>query len=241
MLSSPNGFERETAQRLLTERLAANRDDALVDSLTSQAVSTAPEDRAARLGAAWVLIGADQLDAKVLKGLLSHPDPTFRAWAVRAAADQPTKAPELSQLIEHAADDPAPAVRLQATIALGKRLRGQARPDESGNQISTLLKTITRQAGEPDPLLLHVCWQNLYPLLDDNRACQGPGPRRRETDSPKSLRRSAPWCRAWSSACWRPKTRNRSRWDSFWSPSVRTRLRLVRRSMPSCVRSARVV
>lgn len=169
LLSSLNGFERETARRLLTERLAANRDDAVVASLAAQALSTAPEQRAARLGAAWVLISANQLDSKVLKGLLSHPDPTFRAWAVRAAADQPTKAPELSQFIERAANDPAPAVRLQATIAWGKWLREQADQDVPENQVSTLLKAMMHQATEPDPLLLHVCWQNLHPLLDDNR------------------------------------------------------------------------
>ena len=104
-LSSNNLYFRETTQRLLTERLAKVGGQATA----SRAANAPPNDlraaleklvlddaapRKARLHALWTLIGGDALLPPLHKKLLAHSDPTFRAWAVRAAGNQGKIAPE---------------------------------------------------------------------------------------------------------------------------------------------------
>ena len=81
-LHSPNIYFRETAQRLLVERATP----ALRGKL-QELVLDEKEPRKARMHALWALLGSGPLATEFQRKLLSHSDPSFRAWGVRAAGD----------------------------------------------------------------------------------------------------------------------------------------------------------
>lgn len=155
-LGSPNGFDRETALRLLTERLAlANESPETRASLEALALDpNAP--RTARLNALWSLIGAQKLTPELLDRLLTHPDSTFRAWGVRAAGDSPQLARDRCDAVLKLASDPSPDVLVQVAVASPKI----ADPQTAARSLSDVLAL-----GETDPIVPHVAWQNLHPLL----------------------------------------------------------------------------
>ncbi len=109
MLADPNGWSRDTAQRLLVER----QDPASVAPLRALA-KTSP-DPLARAHALWTLDGLNALDRETLRDGLLADDPHVREQAARLAARAPSDdAAELAGL----ADDPDPRVRLRAAVAL---------------------------------------------------------------------------------------------------------------------------
>jgi glucose/arabinose dehydrogenase len=125
-LSSPNIYFRETAQRLLRERdpdktLSATRGK-LVDLWKDE---KAP--RKARLHAVWALIGMSNIRPETLYFLMHDPDPTFRAWGVRAVGNvrdfsQTDKSlrKQIYDRVAALAVDPSPDVRVQVAIASQK-------------------------------------------------------------------------------------------------------------------------
>jgi len=76
-LSNPNGWWRDTAQRLMVER----GDKSVVPALTSLAVS-APDWRT-KLHALWTLDGIDAIDTATVEKALADPNADVRAAAVR--------------------------------------------------------------------------------------------------------------------------------------------------------------
>lgn len=109
MLSDPNGWRRDTAQRLLVER----QDPASVAPLRALA-KTAPSPLP-RVHALWTLDGLNALDRETLRDGLRADDPHVREQAARLAVRSPSDyAAELPTL----ADDPDARVRLRAAVAL---------------------------------------------------------------------------------------------------------------------------
>src|SRR5262249_39556858 len=149
----PNIYFRDTAQRLLTERLNGKGDTGagLAAKLEKLALdTTAP--RKARMHALWTLVGARQLSNDFHVRLLAHDDATFRAWAVRAAGNlRKVDDAVLGKLIA-LTHDKSPDVKLQWAVA--------ARKVETVNALTTLLDVL-REAGD-DKLIPHIVWQNLH-------------------------------------------------------------------------------
>jgi len=113
-LSHPNGWRRDTAQRLLVER----GDAAVAPSLVR--LSRESADERTRLHALWTLDGLDAITVAHVEAALADRSPHVRAAAVRIAErwlDAPT--PALRAAIEAQADDEDPRVRLQAAATLG--------------------------------------------------------------------------------------------------------------------------
>jgi putative membrane-bound dehydrogenase-like protein len=108
-LESPNGWVRDTAQRLLFERQDAG---AAPDLARMAAGSASP---VARLHALWLLQGLGALDPALLASRLADPDARVRESALRLAGAVETAA--LLPLLK----DPEPAVRLRLAAALGDR------------------------------------------------------------------------------------------------------------------------
>lgn len=171
-LSSANIYDRETAQRLLNERLSqhaksrTDRRSAVSPSADSLqvALENLVEDntasRKARLHAFWSLIGGDALSPSLLSKLLSHDDPTFRAWAVRAAGNAgKLPRPLVDQLVK-LARDPSPDVQLQVAIA--------SRKIESCDALAVLVEVLVH-CGH-DKLIPAIVWPNLHPLLETDSA-----------------------------------------------------------------------
>ena len=114
-------------------------------------------DRKARMHGLWALIGSGPLEPGFHAKLLAHPDPTYRAWGVRAAGNMGQVEPSIREQVIGLAHDPSPDVRLQVAIA-AKKLRGHDR-------MPTLLDV--QAESYRDPLIPQIVWQNLHPLLDD--------------------------------------------------------------------------
>lgn len=112
-LAHPNGWVRDTAQRVLVERGDLSVTGAVKKVLADAAL---PQARAQAL---WTLEGLGALDPAVVASLFRDPDPHVRAAAVRLA--DRSLVPELIQL----AGDPDASVRLQ----LGLRLSAEPGPD----------------------------------------------------------------------------------------------------------------
>ena len=113
-LSHPNGWWRDTAQRLLVER----NDSTAVAALKQLALSGASP--LGRLHGLWTLEGLRQLDAATLTRAISDPNPKVRAAAMRISEPLLKNQPELvTELLKHAGD-PAPDAQLQLAFTLGE-------------------------------------------------------------------------------------------------------------------------
>lgn len=119
-LNSPNGWQRDTAHRLLLER----HDPSAIPALRT--LITPAHAPAVRLQALAALGGLDGLDSDVLRAALADPNPWVRCEALRqseSAAD-----PALLPTIAALAQDPDPAVRQQAAFSLGAWPPDRAEP-----------------------------------------------------------------------------------------------------------------
>jgi len=177
-LSSGNIYFRETAQRILTERLghASGELRAKLETLvlspvaadvrrltsnpqndqslvTSAATSI---ERKARLHALWALIGSGTLDPAFHLKVLAHSDPAYRAWGVRAAGNFGDASQAIREKVAELASDPSPDVQLQVVIASRKIKNFDALP--------TLIEVLVR-CGQ-DKLIPSIAWNNLHPLLE---------------------------------------------------------------------------
>ncbi len=109
-LESPNGWRRDTAQRLLVY----GREASAVALLT--AMATSGERPTARLHALCTLEGRGELSADVVKSALRDSHPGVRRWAVRLAAKAKVPLNALVTLI----DDPNAKVRLELACVAGE-------------------------------------------------------------------------------------------------------------------------
>jgi putative membrane-bound dehydrogenase-like protein len=149
-LGDANVFYRDLAQRLLAERRAQDTLANLENLILNQ---SAP--RKQRLHALWALIGAEQLSGDMMQKLLSHSDPTFQAWAVRAAGNAGGIEGNVNSRIDELAKGAHPDVLLQVAIAARKL---------DGVDPLPLLVDVLKSAGD-DPLIPVIVWQNAHPLL----------------------------------------------------------------------------
>jgi putative membrane-bound dehydrogenase-like protein len=180
-LGAGNDFIRNTAQRLLVERLsaakpAAKERDTINERETIKALDTfgtltelssdqkAPRQQ--RLHAIWTIIGSGYPPSifpiqTLYMAYLHDKDPTIRAWGVRAMCDQPGVGEAFAKQILDLTNDPSADVKLQVAIAATKKLKG-------ADAVQVLMHVL-RNSGE-DKLIPHIVWQNLHPLLEQ----QGP-------------------------------------------------------------------
>jgi glucose/arabinose dehydrogenase/mono/diheme cytochrome c family protein len=129
-LSLPNGWWRDTAQRLLVERADASVVPALQQLLSSDL------NPVARFHVLWSLEGIGQLTIPVIQAALSDAAPKVRALALRLAEAplmHPTNNPAIDALREQVLDrasDPSVDVQLQLALSLSL-----IPPDEKVRQI----------------------------------------------------------------------------------------------------------
>ena len=120
-LSDANGWTRDTAQRLLVERLSArspSADGSVVSALVKLAANAM--DPRTRLHALWTLDGIDAIEPASVQRALEDTSRDVRASAIRIAerwlseVNHPIQAAVLKRL-----DDPDWAVRYQLAASLG--------------------------------------------------------------------------------------------------------------------------
>jgi putative heme-binding domain-containing protein len=111
-LDHPNGWMRDTAQRLLVER---DRREALPLLAARASRAGAP----GRIHALWAIEGLGALGADLIARAVTDPDAGVRENALRLAETRVAFAPALADAVLRAAADPEPRVRLGAALASG--------------------------------------------------------------------------------------------------------------------------
>jgi putative heme-binding domain-containing protein len=165
-LGSGNIFFRETAQRILTERLSGtslngrSETTELRAKLEALVANEAVASRKARLHALWALIGGGALDPAFHLNLLAHSHATFRAWGVRAAGNLGEVSGVIRERLAALARDPSPDVQLQVAIASRKIKNLDALP---------VLADVLAHCGH-DKVIPSIAWNNLHPLLETEGA-----------------------------------------------------------------------
>ncbi|MFM7056907.1 MAG: PVC-type heme-binding CxxCH protein [Planctomycetota bacterium] len=154
MLADPNGYRRDTAQRLLAERLFTDTAAEVSELLTTLLRSTATTD--ARLRALGILAGMQHLPESLHLELLQDADPVIRGWAVRAAGDLPQLSQPVIDRISRMHTDQHPTVRLQTAITAARK---------PGLPVVPILVSVLAQSTQ-DPLTPRIVWQNLHPRLE---------------------------------------------------------------------------
>jgi hypothetical protein len=163
LLASPSDYDRDIARRLLTERLAANQAAARTRDVLKGLVTGHPSHRA-RLQALWVLMGAGPMEPEFLRPLMTgRTDPGIQAWAIRAVGDLRRPDRGLLEALALETASLSPDAMLQVAIAAPK-LDWVETPVFQANALR-LLMAVLMNAGD-DPLIPHVVWQNLHPMLD---------------------------------------------------------------------------
>ena len=123
MLSHPNGWRRDAAQRLLVERGSTTVAPALVEMASSA------RDWRARLRALWTLDGLDALEPAMVINALEDESREVRAAAVRLAERWLGEANQaVAGAIRKRIDDPDAAVRRQVAASLGAAAPGLREP-----------------------------------------------------------------------------------------------------------------
>ena len=150
LLGSANVYDRDIAQRLLSER------GEKVQPKLFAVASDSTKPRKQRLHALWAMIGAGPIELVPHRALLASGDATIRAFAVRAAGNMRTVDPAVSGTVKKLASDPDPAVRLQVAIA-AKKIDGV-------DPLPVLVEVLSR-AGD-DAITPAIVWQNLQPMLE---------------------------------------------------------------------------
>ena len=138
-LAHPNGWWRDTAQRLLVERRARTAAPGL------RTLALGAPDVRVRLHALWTLEGMGEADAGTIERLLADDSPHVRAATIRLAEPWlASPAHRLTTRVLALAGDPAPPVRRQLALSLGALPADERR--------APLLELLVRY-GE-DPLLV---------------------------------------------------------------------------------------
>jgi putative membrane-bound dehydrogenase-like protein len=112
-LGDPNGWRRDTAQRLLVERQDGAAVPLLKDLLRDRST---PQGRAQAL---WILQGLRALDEPLLTLALRDPDAHVRQQALRLCEGRLASSPTLRKAVTALATDGSPAVRFRCALALG--------------------------------------------------------------------------------------------------------------------------
>lgn len=116
-LKAPESWTRSQARRLLKEKGAEEVAPAL-RKWTAALDQTNQEAERLKLEALWVWQSIDTYNGPLLESLLNAKSPQVRAGAVRALQLWSEKTDNLEAILQRAAGDPHPQVRLEAVIAL---------------------------------------------------------------------------------------------------------------------------
>ena len=143
-LSHPNGWWRDTAQRLLVERGAASVVPELRNLLRTS------DNRLARLHALWTLEGLEQVDVPTLEVALADKDSKIRAAAIRISDSliKPDKDHPLRPKIYAATTDPSADVQTQAALSLSQLAPEPAPREILSNLLSRTSFALTRDAAK---------------------------------------------------------------------------------------------
>ncbi|MEZ6057815.1 MAG: c-type cytochrome [Planctomycetaceae bacterium] len=151
----PNKWQRQTAARVLGDRLESSRrneaDVAMRDKTLAQLQELAASRQFGAIEAIWTLSGAGEFDDAVALTAIGHDDPDIRRWGVRLLGDQRKVAKVLEErLVEMAKSEPYVQVRSQ--------LASTARRLPSAVALPILIELSQRTEDRDDPHLPLLIW-----------------------------------------------------------------------------------
>lgn len=155
LLQARNVYQRETAQRLLAERATPTAAGQLGKVVLNESLHAEY-----RLLAWQTLAAMGAAHDTLLEQVLQQSDEHLRAFAVRIAGDAAMVSPAVAERIRMLARDPSPVVQRQVVVAARKRPEIDPLP---------VMLEVLASCGD-DPLLPHIVWQNLHPLLETRSA-----------------------------------------------------------------------
>jgi putative membrane-bound dehydrogenase-like protein len=176
LLGDPNIYFRDTAQRLLAERLSNQQLSAAGQTaLTSQALNEQVSNEARR-HAVWALISGRGLTEESWAQLCRHPDPVVSAFAIRAAGNLATLHRDgplqerwqkiaRAQLPQLASRDLPPTAQVNLLIAARKVMGSGGWP--------TMLQAAGKGVRD-DGLMPRILWQNLWQILASEESMAEP-------------------------------------------------------------------
>lgn len=169
-MESPNGWQRDTAQRLLVER----GDQSAIPSL-ERLVATGPNAKT-RLQALCTLDCMRALRPEIAIAAMKDPHPSVRENAVRVCESLIDPAGGLDRALLALANDPALRVRYQLAFSLGQRSSPQAgralvrialmNPDDDRMRTAALSSALPQLASMMTETLQHVHEQAAEKLLE---------------------------------------------------------------------------
>ncbi|MEY4939848.1 MAG: hypothetical protein RIQ93_1583, partial [Verrucomicrobiota bacterium] len=133
-LSSPHGWWRDTAHRLIFER----QDKSLVPALEN--LATAAASPQARVHALWSLEGLQALEVRVIASALADPHPGVRMNAIRLAESRLETSAALREKIQALVSDSDGHVRLQVAFTVGESTQW--------NQAALLARLVRENSGD---------------------------------------------------------------------------------------------
>jgi putative heme-binding domain-containing protein len=141
-LSHPNGWWRDTAQRLLVERRAED----VAGPLRNVAVKEGPA--VGRVHALWTLSGIGRLDWRTASAAADATNPSVRASAIRLACQAEDRPPAAAvcEWLRPFVSDKRPMVRLQLLLSMGDFARDASAGPEAIDTMASIL------AEYPEPL-----------------------------------------------------------------------------------------
>jgi putative membrane-bound dehydrogenase-like protein len=137
-LEHPNGWWRDTAQRLIVER-----DDYKAIPLLKKLFADTSKDPVCRLQALWTIEGFGIDNTSGLKAALQDQQPKIRAAAIRMS-ERPLYSPRRADIVDDVlklADDPDPDVRRQFALSIA--------PLGTPASDAALVKVMTESADQP--------------------------------------------------------------------------------------------
>jgi putative membrane-bound dehydrogenase-like protein len=171
LLSHPNVWHRETAQRLLHERKDVSARSALVRQMeTGDTIES-------RLTSLWALHGAGLLNEGILAKAEADEHFAMRTWAARLTGERRSSDLAALSRLETLAEDRHPSVRNAVATALRQYSSGALtvnRPSPSTATLPDLGPTFSRlihaSATEEDPLIPFMTWMALEPWVTETPA-----------------------------------------------------------------------
>jgi mono/diheme cytochrome c family protein/glucose/arabinose dehydrogenase len=135
-LTKPNGWTRETAQRLLVER----GDAAAVEPL--RALARSDRNATAPIHALWTLHAMGKLDSQTIVAAFASPNARTRSTATRLAGERAATNLAAREVLARSADDSDAFVQLQAAFWLGPI-------STNTSALEALVKIVKARASEP--------------------------------------------------------------------------------------------
>jgi len=167
LLVHPNKWQRQTAVRVLGERLLGTSRQAASTTTLSDLQARCTADQPEALEALWALQWGNKLQESLNRQLIVHPQPDVRRWAIRLLGDRRSISEETGRQLARQA-------RLEPDVQVRSQLASTARRLETVHALPILEALLTHAADVEDPHLPLMVWWALETHLNSRPRTDDP-------------------------------------------------------------------